>query len=104
MDDGKFSRHCENCTLACGIRQLGGCGADKSDNGCGVDNGAFRLLVLAHGDHGVLAAEPDTLYVDGLGKVPDLLRGVDCVIVLGVHDTCVVEYDINAAPCVEVLN
>ncbi len=36
---------------------------------------------LAHGDDGVLASEPDAFNVYGLGEIPDLLLGVDRVIV-----------------------
>jgi len=36
---------------------------------------------LAHGDDGVLASEPDAFNVYSLGEIPDLLLGVDRVIV-----------------------
>ncbi|KLP05091.1 Uncharacterized protein Y057_13160 [Fusarium fujikuroi] len=55
-------------------------------------------------EDGVLAAEPDALDVDVLGEVPDVLGGVDGVVVLGVHDASVVEEDVNAAPGVEGLD
>ncbi|KAI6762150.1 hypothetical protein HG531_002703 [Fusarium graminearum] len=51
--------------------------------------------------NGVLAAEPHTLDVDVLGEIPDVLGGVDGVVILGVHDTGVVEEDVDAAPRVE---
>jgi hypothetical protein len=52
----------------------------------------------------VLAAEPDAFDVDGLREVPDFLRGVDGVGVVGVHDAGVVEHYVDAAPGVEVVD
>lgn len=42
-------------------------GPDQCDDRGGVDNAAAGLLVLAEGEHGVLAAEPDTFDVDVVG-------------------------------------
>ena len=39
-----------------------------------------------HGWDGVSAAVPNTLDVDVEGAVPDLIAGVDRVVVRGVHD------------------
>lgn len=36
---------------------------------------------LTHSQHCVLAAVPDTLDIDRLGQVPDLLLGVDRVVI-----------------------
>lgn len=60
--------------------------------------------MLAQGDDGVLASEPDAFDVDGLGEVPDLLWCIDGVGVVGMHDTCVVEHDVYAAPGVEMVD
>lgn len=46
----------------------------------------------------MLGAIPHTLDVDVLRQVPDLVGGVDRVVVLGVHDAGVVEDDVNTAP------
>jgi hypothetical protein len=35
-----------------------------------------------------LAAPPDSLEVDGHGQIPDLLLGVESVVIGGVHDAC----------------
>jgi hypothetical protein len=60
--------------------------------------------VLAQGDNRVLATEPHTLDVDGLSEIPDLLRGVKSVSVVSVHDTSIVEHDINTTPGIEMLD
>lgn len=39
------------------------------------------------GNDGMLAAPPDTLDVDGVGQVPNLLLGRDGVVIRRVHDT-----------------
>ena len=102
MHNSQFSRKSQNSTLGSSVRQLRSSGTDQGDDRRSVDDGALSLLVLAHGEHGVLAAEPDTLDVDGLSQVPDLLGCVDGVSVVGVHYTGVVEHDIYAAPGVYV--
>jgi hypothetical protein len=62
------------------------------------------FAVFAQGYDSVLAPEPDTFDVDGLGEVPDLLRGIDGVGIVGVHDACIVEHDVYAAPRVEIVD
>ena len=52
----------------------------------------------------MLAPEPDAFDVDGLGEVPDLLWGIDGVGVVSMHDACVVEHDVYAAPRVEMVD
>jgi len=52
----------------------------------------------------VFAPEPHTLYIDGLRQVPDLLRRVDGVGVVGMHDAGIVEDDVDAAPGIEMLD
>jgi hypothetical protein len=46
---------------------------------------------LTHGDDGVFTSVPDSLDVDVLGEVPDLLFGHEGVVVGRVHDSGVVE-------------
>lgn len=48
-------------------------------------------FVLPHGEDGVFGSPPDAFDVDLHGQVPDLLFGVQGVVVCGVHDPCVVE-------------
>ena len=60
--------------------------------------------MAAEGEDGVLAAEPDTLDVDVLRQVPDVLGCVDGDVVLGMHDAGVVEHDVEAAPRVDRLD
>ena len=102
MHNSQFSRKSQNRALRSSVRQLRSSGTDQGYDRRSVDDGALGLLVLAHGEYGVLAAEPDALDVDGLCQVPDLLGCVDGVGVVGVHYTCVVEHDVYAAPGVDV--
>jgi hypothetical protein len=104
VDHGEFAGQRKNGALAGGVGELGGSRADESDNGGGVDDAALLLAVLAETEDGELAAEPHALDVDGLRQIPDLLGGVDCVIVVCVHDTSVVEQNVDAAPAVDVLD
>jgi hypothetical protein len=52
----------------------------------------------------MLAAKPHALDVDRLREIPDLLRRVDSISVVGMHDAGIVEEDIQAAPGVNVLD
>lgn len=79
VDDGELAGHGENGALGGCVGELGSGGTDERNNGCGVDDAALGLLVLAEGQHSVLAAEPHALDVDVLGEVPDLLGSVDSV-------------------------
>lgn len=44
-----------------------------------------------HGQDTILASKPDTLDVNILSKVPNLLLGSDGIVISGVHDTGIVE-------------
>jgi hypothetical protein len=79
VDDGELAGHGENGALGGCVGELRGGGTDKCDHGCGVNDAALGLLVLAEGKDGVLAAEPHALDVDVLGQVPDLLGCIDGV-------------------------
>lgn len=46
---------------------------------------------LLHGQDSILASKPDALDIDILSEVPDLLLGIDGVVISGVHNTSVVE-------------
>lgn len=52
----------------------------------------------------MLASEPDPFDVDGLSEIPDLLRGVNCIGIFGVHYACIVKHNIYAAPVVKMVN
>lgn len=104
MHNSQLSRHGQDRSFARRVSQLRSSGTDQSDDGGGVNNGAPVLVVVAHGDHGVLAAEPDTFDVDGLGQVPDLLGSVDGVCIIGVHYACVVEHDVYSTPGVQMVD
>ena len=79
VDNGELAGHGENGALGGCVGELGGGGTNKCNHGCGVDDAALGLLVLAEGKDSVLAAEPHALDVDVLSQVPDLLGGVDGV-------------------------
>ena len=101
MHDGQLPRHGQHGALARRVRQLRRRAPHQRDHAGRVDNAAGRLAVPPHAQHGVLAAEPHPLDVDGLCQVPHLLRRVDRVGVVGVHDACVIIHNVNAAPGVE---
>ena len=67
VDDGELAGHGENGALGGCVGELGSGGTDERDHGCGVDDAALGLLVLAEGKDSVLAAEPHALDVDVLG-------------------------------------
>lgn len=46
----------------------------------------------------MLAPKPNTLHIDILRHVPNLLRGIDSIGIIGVHDSCVVEDHIRSTP------
>ena len=79
VDDGELAGHGEDGALGGCVGELGSGGTDECDHGCGVDDAALGLLVLAERKDSVLAAEPHALDVDVLGQVPDLLGSVDSV-------------------------
>jgi len=104
VNHGELTGQSENSALAGSIGKLGCSSTDESDDGGGVDDGSLGLLVTAQRENGMLAAEPDALDVDVLGEVPDVLGGVDSVVILSVHDTGVVEKDVDTTPGVERLD
>lgn len=60
----------------------------------GIANPWLQIEIGAHLLHGqdtILASKPDTLDVNILSKVPDLLLGSDGVVIIGMHDAGVVE-------------
>lgn len=101
VDHGQLTGHSKNGALGGGVGELGSGSTNHGDDGGGVDNGTACFLVAAKRKNGMLAAVPDTLHIDVLGQVPNILGGVDGVIVLGVHDTGVVEDDVEATPGVD---
>lgn len=104
MHDRQLPGHGEHGSLAGGICKLWGSAANKSNDTSSVDDASLGLLVLAKTGDGMLASEPDTLDVDVLSQVPDLLGGVEGVCVVCVHDTGVVEDDIHATPGVQMVD
>lgn len=104
VDDGELAGEGEHGALGGGVGELRGGGADEGDDGGGVDDAAAGLFVAAEREHGVLAAVPDALHVDGHGQVPDVLGGADGVVVARVHYARVVEDDVQPAPGVEGFN
>lgn len=47
MHNGQLTRHGQDSSLARRVRELRGCGPDKGDDRCSVDDGALGLVVLA---------------------------------------------------------
>jgi hypothetical protein len=79
MHDSQLSRHSQYCTLARGVCQLRRRGAYKRDHRGRVDDRALGLLVASQGEDAMLAAEPDALYIDVVGEIPDFLRSINGV-------------------------
>ena len=83
VDDGQLASHGQNGTLAGSVSQLRSGSTHQSDKASSVDHAASLLVVATHAQHSVLATEPHALDVDRLRQVPDLLLGVDRVVVAG---------------------
>ena len=79
VDHGQLARHSKHRALASCVGELRCSRSDEADNTRSVDNAGLVLAVLAEAQHGMLAAEPHTLDVDVVGKIPDLLGCVDRV-------------------------
>lgn len=104
VDHGQLSRHGQYCTLACSVSKLRCCGTNECDNACSVDDTGLLLAMLPETQDCVLAAEPHALNIDRLRKIPDLLRRVNSVSIVSVHDASVVENYIYTTPGVKVLD
>lgn len=102
VHDGQLARHGQHGALASGIRQLRRGTTDEGDDARGVDDAGVLLAVLAEAQYRVLATVPNTLCVDVEGKIPDLVRRLHSIGIIGVHDPSVVEHDVDAAPGVDV--
>ena len=50
----------------------------------------------------MLATVPYALDIDVHGQVPDSLRSVNRISILAVHDTCVVEHDVDSTPWLDL--
>jgi hypothetical protein len=100
MDNGQLPSHSQYGALARGVGQLRRGTAHQRNHAGGVDDAALGLLVPAQTEHGMLGAVPDALHVDVVRQVPDLLRRVDGIRIVSVHDAGVVEDDISTAPAV----
>lgn len=103
MHHRQLPRHCQHRALARRICKLGRRASDQRNYTGGVDHTRLVLAMLPETEHSVLAAKPHAFDVNSLSEIPDLLGGVDSVIVQGVHDAGVVEEDVESAPGVDVL-
>lgn len=102
MHHGQLPCQRQNRALTGCVRQLRSGRTDKTDHAGGVDDARLCLSVLAEAQNCVFAAEPYTLDVNGLCQIPDLLWGVDGIVVIGVHYAGIVEDDVQTAPGVDV--
>lgn len=100
MNDSQLPSHCQDRTLARRVRELGSSSANQGDDTSCVDDTATGLLVTTQTEDSVLAAEPDTLHIDVVCEVPDLLGGIDGICVVGVHDSSIVEDHVSASPAI----
>ena len=102
MHHSQLSCQCQDSALACCVRQLRSRRTNKTNNTSGIDNASLFLSVLAEAQNCVLATEPYTLDVNCLSQVPDFLRCVDSVVIVGVHYASIVEDDVHTVPGVDV--
>ena len=102
MDDSQLPRQRQHRSLASRVRQLWRCTPHQSNHTRSVDDASIRLLVPTHTQHRMLASKPDSLDVNAVSEIPDFLGSIDRICVVGVHDSSIVEHDIDAAPGVEM--
>lgn len=102
VNNSQLSRKSKNGTLTGRVRQLRRGGTHQSDHARRVDDASLGLAVLSQATDSMLAAEPHALDINVLGQVPDVLGTLLGVAVLCVHDTGIVEHDVDTAPGVEV--
>lgn len=100
MYNSQFASQRQNSTLASSVRKLRSRGTEESNKRSGVDDATLGLLVAAHAENSVLAAEPNTLDVNALSQIPDLLGGIDSIGVIGMHDACIVKDNVNTTPAI----
>ena len=102
MHNRQLPGHRQYRALASRICQLRCRTPNQCDDTGGVDNTTLGLLVLSHAQDRVLASKPHAFHVDIMRQIPDLLWSVDSVGVINMHDSCVIEDYVDAAPGIEV--
>lgn len=102
MHHGQLPRHRQHRTFTRRIRQLRRATPDQRHHTRRINHTSLGLVELAETQHGVLTSKPNTLDIDRLRQIPNLLGRVDGVGVVGVHDSCIVEDYVQAAPGVEM--
>lgn len=100
VDNGHLTRVSQDGALACCVRNLWRGRTNNGDHGRCVDDAALCLAVFPEGSNGMLGAVPHALDVDVHGQVPDIVRTLLRIAILGVHDAGVIEHDIDAAPSI----
>lgn len=102
VDDSQLTSHGKNSTLASGVRKLRGSRANQGNHTRCIDDTALLLAVPAQALDRVFRAVPYPLDIDIHRQVPDLLRGLLRISILGMHDPCIVEHHVQPAPGVEM--
>lgn len=100
MDNSQLPSQGENSTFAGCVGQLRRCASHQGNHTRRVDNATPGLLVTTQTQHGMLAAKPDTLDVNVLCQIPDLLWCIDRIGVVSVHDPRVVEHHVRSTPAI----
>ena len=102
MHNRQLPRHRQHRTFTRRIRQLRRRAPHQRHHTRRINHAPPALPKPAHTHHRMLTPKPHPLHVDIVSQIPDFLGGVDGVGVGGVHDACVVEHYVHAAPGVEV--
>ena len=102
MHNGQFARHRQDRSLTSGVGQLRRGGTHQSHHTGRVDDASLLLSVLAERLDRVLAAIPHPLDIDVHGQIPDRLGGLLRIAILRMHDSRIVEHDIQTTPGIEV--
>lgn len=104
MDNSQLARQRKHCTLTSGISQLRRSTTNQGNHTSSVNDATLGLLVTTQTKNRMFATKPNTLDVDILGKIPDLLGGIDGISIIGVHDTRIIEDHVRTAPAVLEFN
>lgn len=102
--NGKFTSHGQHSTFAGRICQLGRCTSSQGDNTCRVNDTSLGLFMFTQAEHGMFAPKPNPFDVDRLCEIPDLLGGIDSISIVRMHDSGIIEHDVDTTPRVETVN
>ena len=98
MNNCQLSRHGQNRSFARSVRKLWRGTPDQSHYTCRIDDAALGFFMFSQAQDCMFTAIPDTLDVDIVRQIPNLLWSVNGICIITVHDACIVEDYIDSAP------